>query len=91
MFILIKLNNIINLVGLSELIYFFILCNPSGPCYKYYFAGLESTMALPRPVTLFFHGKVTLSNCVVLLNAIDIRYCELLVCFVPLRIDTGCK
>ena len=64
MFVLIKINNIIYLDGLSELIYSFILCNPSGPHYKYHFAGLESTMALPRHVALFFHGKVTQSNSV---------------------------
>ena len=52
MFILIKLNNIINLVGLSELLYSFNLSNPSGSRYKYYLASLESTMVLPRHVTL---------------------------------------
>ena len=70
MFILIKLNNIINVFGLRELIYHFILCNPSGPRYEYYLAGLELTMALPRHVTLFFHGKVTLSN------SVDVTVCN---------------
>ena len=47
---LVKLNNIINLVGISGLI--FILSNLSGRRYKYYLAGLKSTMAQPIHVTL---------------------------------------
>ena len=60
MFIWTTLNNIINLVGISELIFSFILCYPSGPRYKYYIAGQFSTMALPKRATFSPHYSLPL-------------------------------